>query len=271
MVLFNRCAINGKNATDCILHGIEDKSIRTSAEAAHFSDPNRLLVFLRNVKTYKRTERTSLPSTSGISDSKRPKFNKFTSITSENRPQLKCFNCGEEGHSYYKCKQAIKRCESCKKVGHLVNECFKKKDFINYKNVMQILKENENDLKYFKSAKLNGHVMDCFIDFGSQCTMLKESIARTLVNEWSVTDLPTLKGFGDSIVSCLGKCKVTIEIDSVQASLEVLIVPDQLLRVPLLLGQTFTEQDHVLVYKNKDSLRLLSNEQSNDKIFYLLQ
>ncbi|CAH0715814.1 unnamed protein product, partial [Brenthis ino] len=148
----------------------DDRSVRTSAEATQFTEPDKLLVYLRNVRLTRKPEKPS--------------------------PSM----------------QAV--------------------------------------------AKVNGQNLDCYVDFGSQCTMLRESFARNFVSTWSVSELPVIRGFGDSIVNCLGKFVVELEIDSVKASVEVLIVPDHLLQVPLLVGQTFTEQEHIVVYKNKNQLKI---------------
>lgn len=267
MVLLNRCNITDKNAIDCILFGIEDRSIRTSAEAAQFTEPDKLLVYLRNVRVTRRLDKNNAPQP-GMSDNKRPKFNRSnrTDSNSEMRNSTKCYNCGEDGHPYFRCKQPIKRCDKCHKVGHLAENCTGKQNSeSNNKTVLRISQEKDNDLKYFKVACINGINVDCFVDFGSQCTMIRESLARKIVNHWSNDNLPVLRGFGDSIVNCLGKCDVTIKVDSAQASLEVYIVPDHLLQVSLLLGQSFTEQEHVLVFKTNERLCISSKETENNK------
>ncbi|XP_026744818.1 uncharacterized protein LOC113506168 [Trichoplusia ni] len=84
--------------------------------------------------------------------------------------------------------------------------------------------------------------------------MLRESYAKNLVSTWSKSDLPVIRGFGNSIVDCIGKCILELKIDSVKASVEVLIIPDHLLQVPLLVGQTFTEQEHIVIYKTNSKL-----------------
>ncbi|XP_052753698.1 uncharacterized protein LOC128201270 [Galleria mellonella] len=127
MGLLNRCNITGKNAIDCILLGIEDMSIRTSAEAAQFSEPDKLLVFLRNVKVIRKIERNGVPIQSSNFEIKRPKI-KYNLSSVESRVNYKCYNCGEDGHSYFKCKQPIKRCDVCRKVGHLASDGCDKKE-----------------------------------------------------------------------------------------------------------------------------------------------
>lgn len=276
MVLLNRCNIVGKNAIDCILFGIDDRSVRTSAEATQFTEPDKLLVYLRNVRLTRKSEKPNLSMQVGNNENKqsRPfKSNQNASDIKSNRSYrlTKCYNCGEEGHPYFLCKKPIIRCESCHKVGHVSNNCPGKADSktneSNSKTVLRISKEHDNELKYFKVAKINGQSLDCYVDFGSQCTMLRESFARNFASTCSVSDLPVIRGFGDSIVNCLGKFVVELEIDSVKASVEVLIVPDHLLQVPLLVGQTFTEQEHVVVYKTNNQLQISTYPTASVKLY----
>lgn len=270
MVLLNRCNIVGKNAIDCILFGIDDRSVRTSAEATQFTKPDKLLVYLRNVRSTRKPEKSSLAMQAGNGENKQSRHFKANYNTSEAKSNrsyklTKCYNCGEEGHPYSLCKQPVKRCDSCHRVGHTSNNCSSKADSktnesnYNNKTVLRISKHQDDESKYFKNAYVNGQNLECYVDFGSQCTMLRESFARNLFSTWSTFDLPIIRGFGDSMVSCLGKCIVELEIDSVKASVEILVVPDHLLQVPLLVGQTFTEQEHVVVYKSYNRLKLYSN------------
>lgn len=110
---------------------------------------------------------------------------------------------------------------------------------------------------------VNGNSMNCFVDLGSQCTMIKYSNAKNIITEWSRENLPVLRGFGNSIVSVLGKSFLEIEIDSVKAKVCVLIVPDEYLSIPLLVGQTYTEQEHVIIHKTSKSLKIVSLDDNN--------
>lgn len=50
IILLNRCDITGKRAVDCLVFGIEDRSVRLGAEAARFDSPEQLLPFLKSAK-----------------------------------------------------------------------------------------------------------------------------------------------------------------------------------------------------------------------------
>lgn len=270
-VLLNRCNIFGKNAIDCILFGIEDRSVRTSAEAAQFTEADKLLVFLRNVRITKKPDSSNSAMQPGKPENKQSRtYNKVNNNKTDTRSSKtpKCYNCGEIGHTFYKCTQPIKRCDKCNKVGHEGPNCLDKTDTSNKsKTVLRISTEPDNDSKYFKIATLNGQDLNCFVDFGSQCTLLRESVAKTLTDSWSMTDLPVLRGFGESCINCLGKCTVDINVDSARATVDAYVVPDHLLQVPLLLGQTFTEQDHVVVFKTNEQLNITMNSIKNISLY----
>jgi transposase InsO family protein len=55
-----------------------------------------------------------------------------------------------------------------------------------------------------------------------------------------------------------------IMIDSVEATVDIYIVPDGYLSTPLLIGQTFTEQDHVVLFKTNNSLTF-TNKSTDDE------
>lgn len=117
MIFLNRCKITGKEAVDCILFGIEDRSVRTGAEAVQFTEPDKLLVYLRSVKSIKRPEKRKAATAPDFTNRAKTKIDK--------RP-LKCFNCGEENHPSFKCPHPKKKCTVCLKLGHMAEHCFHK-------------------------------------------------------------------------------------------------------------------------------------------------
>lgn len=263
MILINRCKITGKEAVDCILFGIDDRSVRTGAEAVQFTDPDKLLVYLRNVKTFKRPDRSTVPyRTAAATD----QTIKAKPLRYENKI-IKCYNCGQEGHPSFKCKLPLKKCDTCFKLGHVSTDCPSKNTVTKPNNsVMLVCDKDLAEDKYFKLANVNGNELHCYIDFGSQCTMMRLSDAKDVIGTWQENDLPVLRGFGNGTVEALGKAVVRLTIDSVEAETPVLIVPDITLRVPLLVGQTYTEQDHIAILKTSESLHIASKYPDTDKI-----
>lgn len=152
MALVNRCRLTGRDAVDCIVHGIYDHNVRLNAQGSNFQRPQDLLKFLRNVsnKTINQTKRVMSnnnirPSTSktenssalgsGLGDSNRYKF-------------LKCFNCSEIGHSVARCPKPVKFCNRCKKVGHDQEQCWLGQNTGRDNNAKSSETQKKNNSKY---------------------------------------------------------------------------------------------------------------------------
>lgn len=54
-------------------------------------------------------------------------------------------------------------------------------------------------------------------------------------------------GFGGAIVNSIGSSVGSVKIQNVTANVKCVIVPDLLLKYPLLIGQTFSEQSHIRI------------------------
>jgi hypothetical protein len=261
VLLLNRCNITGKRAIDCIIFGIEDRGIRLGAEAAQFSSSEKLLCYLRN---------TNGGSKANSLDRRRNRVyeNKYENVTNRNlpastnrRPIVKCYNCNGEGHYKSDCKKPIIKCDSCLLFGHLADKCptgGKRLMKDKAKTVLSVFSNKTLDSKYYKNAFINGISKRCFIDFGSHATIIKDSETHNISCEWYMGDnLPVLKGFGGSIVKVLRTGTISLVIDGVEAKVEILVVPDSAMSVPLLVGQSFTEQQHISFKKDSHNLLVL--------------
>lgn len=89
--------------------------------------------------------------------------------------------------------------------------------------------------------------------------MLKSSdFLKMGIDKVDYENLRVLRGFGNSVVGTLGRINAYVDVDGVGA--ELLIVPDNVMQVPLMIGQTFTEQSHVLIQKTCDRLDILHHD-----------
>ncbi|KAL4720861.1 hypothetical protein ACJJTC_000080 [Scirpophaga incertulas] len=94
---------------------------------------------------------------------------------------------------------------------------------------------------------------EVFIDFGSEVSLIKHSVATSLGLRYDA-NTSALKGFGNCIVQTLGGVIVDVIIDDVAATVSCQVVDDKNLDTPLLIGQSYTEQKHVVVYKDSNTL-----------------
>ncbi|KAF9810128.1 hypothetical protein SFRURICE_011296 [Spodoptera frugiperda] len=275
--LLNRCKIFGKQAVDCIIFGIEDKSIRLSAQAGKFNKPEETLEFFKTVKSHPREYSESIrregtnrdkrfQSSTSIATSSEP--SKIVDKTFRNRPKgnAVCFNCKEAGHMSFQCRKPITKCSECNFLGHDSNTCPKKtssnsnvssKNDSKPKSVLEVSINDDSNDKYRVGIKINSVVIACQVDLGSQVTLIRKTDAHKIGLQWDTVQGPLLRGLGSIPYLPVGKAFVTIEIQDVREEhVEVLIVDDSLINIPVLLGHSFTERPNLRIVKTATDLRI---------------
>ncbi|XP_045446712.1 uncharacterized protein LOC123654898 [Melitaea cinxia] len=287
MRLVKMCGINGRNAVDCIVHGVFDSNIRLNAQGSSFRKPSQLLRYLRRIS--KKTAgniRKILPENKyTVQNNKesniyRPSAsNRPTSFVSRNRLKLvRCYNCSDVGHTAQSCSKPIKRCDKCSRLGHESHECqqenrnqannakYSPELKNDVKKVLQITKDDKVNKKYFKTIKLNDTLRSAYVDFGSQCTLIKEKIASESSLILDKSGLPVIRGFALGCVLPFGRVQVSIEIDAVKANVDAYVVPDYLLNTDVLIGQSLTELPTVTALKTSSKLTLYCDDSKTDRI-----
>lgn len=255
--LLNRCRIYGRQAVDCILYGVEDRAIKVGAQAAQFSEPEQVLKYFRTVKVGNSRENRDLNS-SFRTDRK----NLASTSKSGSSLKITCYNCDQAGHPSYKCEKPAAKCTNCEKSGHLAIHCFRNKrpnkdqkdsNQSTNKNEQQVAQLNlveELTAKYLIDIKVNSHVVDCHLDLGSQCSLIKLSKAKELnLDIVTPEDLPVLRGIGANLISPVGMTIVSIEVQGLEDSINLYVVEDYVIKQSVLLGQSFTEKPDIVITK----------------------
>lgn len=255
LTLLNRCEIRGKKAVDCIIHGILDKSIRNSAQTLTCREPEDLLNFLSSQR---------LVLENNIFNKKRSDIVRpGNTATTSTESSVTCFNCRSKGHPYFRCPKPLIKCLKCQRVGHNNDNC--KLEPLNLRNepkqadnqdrkILTISTFNNNSDKFYKNVTVNDKCLIAFIDFGSECSLIRESDAQSLNLNKNLTELPVIKGFGNSKVFPIYKSNIDLKLDEVEVNVEVLVVSNQFLQSALLIGQNVTELPSVTVFKNSHQL-----------------
>lgn len=274
--LLNRCEIYGKRAVDCLLYGIEDRSLRLGAKAAKCHEPEQVLTYFQSIKQQpresdrvrvlqdKRAINTSSGSKQvGPSDS-RPQNKPNTTVT--------CYNCNEPGHFSFKCTKKIMKCTICNRLGHLTLNCPRlpstdiktnQSQQSTEKSIMKVDVDSTADGKYWIQLKINGTATQGYVDLGSQCTLIRCSEAIRLGITWNVENLPVMRGIGNNIVVPLGSAYVELEIQGILENVQIFVVEDSVIKHTVLIGHTFTEKPGIVITKTTDSLifeRVLSTK-----------
>lgn len=259
LALLNQCEITGKRAVDCIIHGLTDKTSKSSALTLRCSEPDQLLRFLLSNKecSYQPSfKNRSTEHNIALNQEQHNALNTRSNTTSS----LFCYNCKERGHPYNKCTKPLLKCDNCRKIGHMTENCRARKENEPTKanstsKTMRITYSNTND-KYIKNVIVNGVTLEAFVDFGSEVSLIgKSSVAKLGIAHDNVPSV--MKGFGNSLVQSVGSVTLDLGIDGVTAIVVCKVVEDRLLEKQMLIGQTYSEQPHIVVIKDACKLQFL--------------
>lgn len=272
IMLLNACEISGKKAVDCLIHGIDDRTIRAGASSARFTEPEDLFKFLKDIcKEQKDIVRTSnsnrnRPVNTIICNKCNEPGHRAVQCRAAN-PQsnqttgslLTCFNCKDKGHRLHQCPKPIIKCDECNRFGHSSSNCYQKNNTKNNeKRVMFVDSTNANNMKYYKQAFINNsNSVQCFVDLGSDCTLVTQETVDKLGLKVSKECLPSIRGVADVNIPLLGKTNFSLRIESVEAEITAYVIDNHYLHTSLLVGQNFTELPEVVITKTEKSLNIL--------------
>lgn len=273
ITLLNACDIKGKKAVDCLIHGIEDRMIRSSASSARLNDPEDVLKFLKDLCRESdlrlSRQKTNFANFRDIVCSRCNKTGHRGAQCRNVVSEVICYNCREKGHTFNKCSKPVIKCEICNRLGHKSNDCYhnKAKDASqnksnnNYKpseKRTMLTRSNKTKTKFHKEALVNDVIkVQCYIDFGSDCTLIsKEVVDQNSLPKYE-DNVPTIRGFGNHVYTPLCRTQIKLVLGEVTAQIDAYVVEPSMMDEPLLIGQNFTERPEVLVVKTNDQLDIL--------------
>ncbi|CAH2109089.1 unnamed protein product [Euphydryas editha] len=255
--LLNQCDISGKRAVDCVIHGISDRTTRSSALALRCDEPDDLLKFLISNNRDPYTPQQIFLKDRNLNTND-DKVNHRSNM--KTNPGLFCYNCKEKGHPFSRCPKPLVKCSSCDKVGHKAELCRSKQETASRRadgvpKTMRISSSKPNN-KFTKKVIVEDMPYQAYIDLDSEVTLIAQSsLAKLGLSHDQISS--TMIGFGNNLVSSLGSVKLNISIDGVEATVCCRVVEDQFLEKDLIIGQNFTEQPHVVVYKDVNRLQFI--------------
>lgn len=281
MNLLNRCDITGKRAVDCLLAGIDDRNVRVGGQSAEFKEPEQVLKFLKSIKVGQ--DKTNNDSSRNRDIEKR--HNNRSNNNSDrliNKPSTSqrpnpntngaCYNCNEKGHPFFRCPKPKLLCTNCKWLGHTDADCPKLKQGAvtenKSKNVLTVETGRNTSLKYKIPIKINGNLLNCIIDLGSEGTLIQLSEAKRLQLQWQNVEGPLLKGIGNVAYLPVGSLYATVEVQGiVEHNVHILVVDDHVIPCSLLLGHTFTERPTIKIIKTDTDVIFQQVEQLRSEKF----
>lgn len=236
VALLNACDIYGRKAVSCIVGGLPNNSLKEDCKWQNFDDPDLLYQFLRSYSE-------SSPETSKRKavDDKKASGKKVTT-------NQVCFYCKKKGHLVVNCELKLKHISS-----QPYPEVSKPRNSSNNLPLMN-LSHKPTYNKYFTEVVINGIPVKGYIDQGSECTTIREENAHFLKLSFT-KQYKMVKGFGGQAVSVIGVADIPICVDRAMANVKLYVVSNHSQAIPVIVGQSFTEQPHVVVMKDGDKVR----------------
>lgn len=267
--LLNRCEISGKKAVDCIVHGLSEGSIKSGAQTLDCREPEGLLNFLCSQRSQSLNQNENRNYSRG--NQRTINRNRNDANQSNRNNNVNCFNCRLKGHPYYKCPKPLIKCKRCYRIGHDSDDCKltplqrsqAHEDTTSERKTLKIDVSNKANDKFFKVIPVNNKTFEAYIDFGSECSLIRQTDANALQLTKNYDGLPVVRGFGNSSIHPLYKSHVTIKIDEVDASIEILVISDEIMPTSIIVGQNFTELPFITVLKNSDRLTFYKSPSCN--------
>ncbi|XP_036334802.1 uncharacterized protein LOC118745459 [Rhagoletis pomonella] len=164
-------------------------------------------------------------------DEQKAKVGEAAKQRESTRAQLKCYNCSEAGHFSNKCPlpQKRQRCTTCNKVHPNDGNCDKAAN-------LRRLGVTNCDECFNKTIYIQSKPYTAFVDTGSQCSIIRESVAERIKAERRKCCVK-IKGICGGVRILNEAIIVDIIIDEAVITAQVYIADDNLVQQDVLLGQ----------------------------------
>lgn len=275
----NKLKVNFSDADkiSLICGAINDSTITSAIEASNMVDLNALGSYLKN-KTYnlpgvpQHNAPTIKPPFQGTIHHRVSK-NIPQASTSYARPPTSqfvipdkdkiCMACGRLGHDRSSCRHKHQVCNFCQIKGHIEINCQKKQNgYVNksdnkinvpksskFQNVNCIKNVNLQS-KFYKDIVISGNKCSAFVDFGSECSIIKQSVANKF--NFKIHDIGepvTLSGFLGTGTTVTQYVSEQIKIDEVDSVIQFYVMNNLDFKFDILIGSNFTENPDIVYYK----------------------
>lgn len=256
--LLELCEIYDDKAVSCIISGLRDNHIKMTTTVANFETPENLLTYLKVLEEGSVPEREFNRHKRAVKRPRDEERYQRRNVDDGFTPRRKCYGCGSRDHILPNCDKR-KRCDKCQRSHY--GKCDAKAQNVQpgRKDVNAITEDKTPSKKFFSKIHINDVAIEAFIDLGSECNTMKQSIAVSLGLDFAPKKIH-LRGFGGNSVASLGVIEnVKVRVDEAERSTHFLVVPNGAQNIPVIIGQPFTEQQNIIVYKDSNVLRVFEN------------
>lgn len=172
--------------------------------------------------------------------------------------EVKCFNCGENGHKSIACPNRNKgtKCFNCSNFGHVSAKCPKKKPVNVTVNAIESVPKNSVNLD------INGVQLIALFDTGSDITALREDIVEKYFADIPIDqEKMAIKGIGQNKVLTLGSFCQSVTINDETLFLKFHIIPTEASNFKAIIGNDILSQVNVTM---KDDGIILSRKEKDN-------
>lgn len=227
------------------------KQISTSSSREHQSKINQ------NQSSNNQGQSSAPPLTSSASGtgSSGPLASNTESGPSQPRKLIKCYICGGN-HKRIQCE--ANKCNYCGKKGHTEAICYHKKNGVKIENQeVKFISNLDYRKKFVKKVDINNFSDDAFIDTGSSCSLITESLVKKHLLDTDLLPSPvTLQGFSkQSSKTITSKITANLRLDSISIDNIDFYVIDDLVDCEILIGRNVTERPDLVYSRVGDQLK----------------
>lgn len=244
-----------------IIAGLRDNALSASLASVTFTSVQELLLRLKNYELYKHKQNVmdyrpiSFKRTYDTAFN-RPRDPSTFTATSDTIEKRTCYNCYQTGHLSANCPKPARRqrCSSCHKTGQHDSNCPHK--IVTH----QVKLINIEKSVYYKCVWILRNKFNAFIDLGSDCSLIRANEFASLNIITTHSNRNILKGFGGGVQESIVSAEVEISINRVYATVNIIVVRDDQLDTPVLIGRDFLDQPHVRIIKEFGKLIIENND-----------
>ncbi|KAJ8971879.1 hypothetical protein NQ314_000492 [Rhamnusium bicolor] len=283
--------LSGSDEVNLIVGSLDNQNVKFAVKAACITDPSKLAVYLKSFDTGtfsvipQKYNNQVLPFKKGASQSLE------VNSRYEGKKVGPCYKCKQPGHKQYNCPQNFTlgdrsklHCNYCRNKGHTIDNCYKKlrrgqgseprpgsSNTRSDKQVLLISRDGDKN-KFYKLARINETIeIQCFIDFGSECSLITAGLVKQLNLEIVILPKPVvLTVFGGSEIEVFSMTSCKLSVDSVCLPIELLVVERCIPGIEVVIGQNFTE-DYQIKYSRIGHELLFTNASLNVNVIGSVQ
>ncbi|KAJ8940661.1 hypothetical protein NQ314_010637 [Rhamnusium bicolor] len=257
--------LSGSDEVNLIVGSLDNQNVKFAVKAACITDPSKLAVYLKSFDT-----------------------GTFSVIPQKYNNQVLPFKKGAsqslEVNSRYEGDRSKLHCNYCRNKGHTIDNCYKKlrrgqgseprpgsSNTRSDKQVLLISRDGDKN-KFYKLARINETIeIQCFIDFGSECSLITAGLVKQLNLEIVILPKPVvLTVFGGSEIEVFSMTSCKLSVDSVCLPIELLVVEMCIPGIEVVIGQNFTE-DYQIKYSRIGHELLFTNASLNVNVIGSVQ